>query len=118
MNKVKNIMNLPEKMPLKQTNVDIEETDNAASRIHEPAADAPAEKATKSAKTARAVNPTSTRSSAAPRRDIRAADDESTTRITIDIPDSLYRAAKMRSFEEMITLKRYIVSLMAADLKA
>lgn len=114
-------MNLPAKMDLKKTEVNIEETDNAAERIHKPSekkAEAVAA-AKKSAPPTKKMNPSpaeraAARTSSAPRRTV---SEEPTTRVTIDIPASVYKGAKIKSFEEMMTLKTYIVGLLQKDLK-
>lgn len=120
-------MNLPAKMDLKKTEVNIEETDQATDRIHKPAEKKTRDEATAAAKKAaerppqptKKMNPSpaeraAARTSSAPRRTV---SEEPTTRVTIDIPASLYKGAKMKSFGEMITLKTYIVGLLQKDLK-
>ena len=143
MNKIKGIMNLPSKVTLKKTTVDIEETDKAAERMHtleEPVVEmtlnvrsSTGEVATKAAvrekvrkKTTapkpRKASPTpplpeaekpKSAKGAVPATDVL---DEPTTRITLDLPASIYKAAKIKSFTEMMTLRSYIIDLLRDDL--
>jgi hypothetical protein len=135
MNKIKGIMNLPQKVDLKKTVVNVEETEKAVGRIHESAE---FEKEVSSLKTSEKIKP-EPESTSAPRQkkktsppppqalekstkknksdSVRDILEENTTRITIDLPESLYRGAKIKSFNEMMTLKSYIVGLLRDDLK-
>lgn len=41
---------------------------------------------------------------------------EKTTRITLDVPQSLYKKMKLKTFDEELTLKSYVLSLVRKDL--
>jgi hypothetical protein len=134
MNKIKGIMNLPQKVELKKTVINVEETEKAVGRIHEMTGNVteisenkPTEKLKLDIKPESAPRQKKKTSPPPPQiaeksakktnnsnRDI---SEENTTRITIDLPESLYRGAKIKSFNEMMTLKSYIVGLLRDDLK-
>ena len=114
-------MNLPAKVAIKKTAVDIEETDKAVERIHTPAV--VIEKVRKkTAEPKRKPSPTpppekaKTAKSAKTASEPLALFDEPTTRITLDLPATLYKGAKIKSFNEMMTLRSYIIELLRADL--
>jgi hypothetical protein len=134
MNKIKGIMNLPQKVELKKTVINVEETEKAVGRIHEStqksaefAENKPAEKLKtetkieptprQKKKTSPPPSPASAKSPKKTNQTNRDISEENTTRITIDLPESLYRGAKIKSFNEMMTLKSYIVGLLRDDLK-
>ena len=117
-------MNLPAKVAIKKSAVDSEETDKAAERIHTPQVviekvrkktALPKRKPSPTPSAEPIEKPKSTKSVArvGETADLR---DEPTTRITLDLPASLYKGAKIKSFTEMMTLRSYIIELLRADL--
>ncbi len=133
MNKIKGIMNLPQKVEIKKSPVDVEGAEKAAERLHAPPKVVVEKVRKRMEKTVRkpkalpaditetmaSPTPPATRAKksaepAAPTAD--ALREEPTTRITLDLPASLYKGAKIKSFTEMMTLRNYIIDLLRADL--
>jgi hypothetical protein len=122
MNKMKGIMNLPSKIDVKKTPVNVEETDKAVEKIHE--ADIKPVRATLVVAQPTAVaQPTTTIaqpiaiSGATTRVAPTPPQKEKLVRITIDLPNSLYKSVKIKAVNGDQTLRDYVIGVLSKDVK-
>jgi hypothetical protein len=125
MNKMKGIMNLPQKIEVKKTPVNVEETDKAVEKIHESTKKvAPNEVAVATpprfdSAISPSPEPTPQDSDSAPKvtkKEIAPAPEkEKLVRITIDLPNSLYKSVKIKAVNSDKTLRDYVIGVLRKE---
>jgi hypothetical protein len=124
MNKMKGIMNLPQKIEVKKTPVNVEETDKAVEKIHESkksAAKVAVSPTPPRLESTQLPNPKPTpqrgetaqkptKKEAAP-----APEKEKLVRITIDLPNSLYKSVKIKAVNGDQTLRDYVIGVLRKE---
>lgn len=103
----------PKSKPLKKSTINIEETEKAVEQIH--AVEEPIH-APKPKRVSAKPKPKATPAAVAKAVAKAAAKDGRTKRVTVDIPIPLHAAIKMKTFQEGISIKEYLLTLAERDL--
>lgn len=100
---------LAEKVTLKKTTKDLEEVKEKVEEIHK---EVPIAK--QSTANSTATSPAKTK---VPKAKMKAPEKEKLVRMTIDTPESMHKALKIKSIERGISLRDYILLLIKKELK-